>query len=151
MEKKIDFTVGACIIYQNKILLRWKTKLQVWLFPGGHVEVNETPDMALRREVKEETGLGITFLQPSILPKQVEEMEVLALPFHTNLHQAGDHLHYQPYYLCTSSTDKFITNQKSEKMQWFDAGEVELLSDCPDNIKVIAKYAFEKYKEINHG
>ena len=34
-------------------------KLDVWLYPGGHVEDTETPDEALVREVKEETGLDI--------------------------------------------------------------------------------------------
>ncbi|MFA6252916.1 MAG: NUDIX domain-containing protein [Patescibacteria group bacterium] len=151
MEKKIDFTVGACIIWQDRVLMMFHTKLSKWLFPGGHVEANETPDMALRREVKEETGLDITFLQPSVLPKQAEEIEVLALSFHNNLHQAGDHLHYQPHYLCSTNTADFVQNSESKEMRWFAAGEVEALSDCPDNIKVIAKYAFEKYKEINHG
>lgn len=151
MEKKIDFTVGACIIFENKILLMFHSKLNKWLLPGGHIEANETPDMALRREVKEETGLEITFLQPSILPRQVEEVEVLALSFHNNLHQAGDHLHYQPHYLCSTNTVNFVQNSESKEMRWFAADEVESLVGCPNNVRAIVKYAFEKYKEINHG
>jgi len=38
-------------------------KLKKWLPPGGHVEENESPPEAATREVKEETGLEITFIK----------------------------------------------------------------------------------------
>jgi 8-oxo-dGTP diphosphatase len=31
----------------------------VWNFPGGGIEINETPEMACIREVKEETGIEV--------------------------------------------------------------------------------------------
>ena len=41
------------------MLLVKHKKLGVWLYPGGHIERHETPDEALIREVKEETGLSV--------------------------------------------------------------------------------------------
>jgi ADP-ribose pyrophosphatase YjhB (NUDIX family) len=57
--KKKHFTASALIIDNNKVLLVYHNKLDVWLYPGGHVEDDENPDEALFREVREETGLEV--------------------------------------------------------------------------------------------
>jgi len=54
-------TVGALIFSpEDKLLLmqshKWRNR---YVVPGGHIELGETMQDALRREVKEETGLDI--------------------------------------------------------------------------------------------
>jgi nucleoside triphosphatase len=54
-------TVGALILNGNKQILlarsnKWKNR---YTLPGGHIELGETMEEALRREVKEETGLEV--------------------------------------------------------------------------------------------
>jgi nucleoside triphosphatase len=54
-------TVGALIFdRQGKVFLmqshKWRGK---WVLPGGHIELGERMEDALRREVKEETNLDI--------------------------------------------------------------------------------------------
>jgi len=54
-------TVGALIFNaEGKLFLmrshKWKGK---WVVPGGHIELGERMEDALRREVKEETNLDI--------------------------------------------------------------------------------------------
>jgi 8-oxo-dGTP pyrophosphatase MutT (NUDIX family) len=64
---KKEFTASVYLIDNQKVLLIYHPKLQKWLPPGGHVEADETPAEAARREVLEETGLEIEFyLQENI-------------------------------------------------------------------------------------
>ena len=41
------FTASALVIHDNKVLLVNHLKLGVWLYPGGHIENNETPDQTI--------------------------------------------------------------------------------------------------------
>ncbi len=43
--------------YQAKVLLVFHKASQLWVFPGGHIDPNETPGEAAVREVLEETGV----------------------------------------------------------------------------------------------
>jgi 8-oxo-dGTP pyrophosphatase MutT (NUDIX family) len=58
-----EFTASVYLIENQKVLLLYHVKLQKWLPPGGHLERDETPAEAARREVLEETGLEIEFIQ----------------------------------------------------------------------------------------
>jgi len=52
----------AAIIRHNKILLvqqRTQSDYGLWGLPGGHVEVAETPEQAVIREIKEELGVAL--------------------------------------------------------------------------------------------
>lgn len=53
---------SAIIVSENKILLmhRKKEGREYWVFPGGGVEKDETPEQAVKREVLEETSLKVT-------------------------------------------------------------------------------------------
>ena len=51
---------GGCIINdQGEVLLQRRGDCNKWGFPGGALELGETPQMAAVREVKEETGLDV--------------------------------------------------------------------------------------------
>ncbi len=51
---------GGCIFNEKgEVLLQKRGDCNLWGFPGGAVELGETPEMAAVREIKEETGLDI--------------------------------------------------------------------------------------------
>jgi 8-oxo-dGTP diphosphatase len=56
--KKNIYVVGAVIIHEGKILCAQRGARQtlplMWEFPGGKIEAEETPQMALLREIQEE-------------------------------------------------------------------------------------------------
>lgn len=61
--------VGVLVILQcnDKILLGKRKGSHghgEWSFPGGHLEMNETPDECGKRELLEETGIDIHDLKP---------------------------------------------------------------------------------------
>lgn len=52
----------ALVFHNQRILLLLPTGKQKYHLPGGHVEPSETFSQGLLREVKEETGLPVTFI-----------------------------------------------------------------------------------------
>src|SRR5258706_14045404 len=62
----------------KKTLLLHHKKHNTWFQPGGHVEDIENPVEAVIREVKEETGIDISFLQEKI--KKMDNASILPIP-----------------------------------------------------------------------
>ena len=59
-EKIILVFAGGCIFdLDGKVLLQRRGDSHQWGFPGGAIELGETPEMAAIRETKEETGLDV--------------------------------------------------------------------------------------------
>jgi 8-oxo-dGTP diphosphatase len=70
---QLVISVGVILNDKREILLGLRHQPQSpeihnkWEFPGGGIELNETPEKALLREVKEETGLNVEIVR--LLPK----------------------------------------------------------------------------------
>ena len=77
-----EATVGALVVNEKGEVLivrssKWKNKHTV---PGGHIELGERAEDAIRREVKEETGLDVEpvrllLVQQAIYPKDYHKHE----------------------------------------------------------------------------
>lgn len=66
MSKKLIEVVGAAIIDDNKVLAMQRsdqmTLSGLWEFPGGKIEVGETEEDALIREIREELDTNIEII-----------------------------------------------------------------------------------------
>lgn len=59
-DKIILTFAGGCIFNdKGEVLLQKRSDFDAWGFPGGAIELGETPQMAAIREIKEETGLDV--------------------------------------------------------------------------------------------
>ena len=97
------FVATALIVRDDRILLIHHKKIGLWLPPGGHIEAEEDPVAALRREICEETGLEIEILSDSVDPRASDEtVQVLPLPHHIQVERIADgpHEHIDLVYLC---------------------------------------------------
>jgi 8-oxo-dGTP pyrophosphatase MutT (NUDIX family) len=57
------FTASVCVFNdEGAMLLVHHRKLDLWLYPGGHIDADEAPDEAAKREVLEETGIEVALI-----------------------------------------------------------------------------------------
>jgi 8-oxo-dGTP pyrophosphatase MutT (NUDIX family) len=139
---KTDLVVAGYIIHKGRVLLVHHRKLDRWLPPGGHIEANETPDQALRREVREELGISIALLMQAPVPQQGNVRKNLALPFHVNVHPVGDHDHCCLFYLCKPINPEQISiNNELKDARWFSRDELAE-EHIPEDVRLIAQHAF---------
>jgi len=78
MEKKYpEPTVGALILNDKKQVLlvkshKWRNRFTL---PGGHIEIGETIEESLKREVKEEIGLKIKPIRFLLMQEAIKSKE----------------------------------------------------------------------------
>ena len=113
---------------------------------GGHIELNEDPNQAAVREVKEEVNLDIV-LENSLQTFQRSESDYKELipPYFLNRHRVSDsHEHITLTYFAKTNTNNIMQLSKSEQSsdcRWFTNNELESLEDLPKNVKYYAQKA----------
>lgn len=128
-------TVGALIFNQEgKIFLmtspKWKGK---YVVPGGHIELGETIEEALRREIKEETNLDIYDIDLIIIQNFI---------FGEEFHEKKHFIFLD--YACKTNDSKVILNKEGTNYKWVTLDEALKLPLEPYTKILILKYK-EKY------
>lgn len=127
--------MGALIIEQRRVLLcrRGKEPLKgYWSLPGGAVEAGERVVDALKREVREETGLEI-------------ETNFVAEVFERITPDAEGRIEYHYVlldYLCRVVGGELAAGDDAAEVAWFERAELPGLLITPGSLAVIEK-AFE--------
>lgn len=120
---------AAIILHNNRVLAARRASHKhmggYWEFPGGKIELGETPEQSLARELQEE--LGIT--------ARVGEH------FYSHQHNYGDKQIMLMAYLCTWGAGELILNDH-DAIQWCSALELSSLSWAPADIPIVGVLQF---------
>lgn len=148
IHEKIDFVVNIFIVYGDKVLLILHKRLKKWLPVGGHIELDENPDEALFREVKEECGLEIEVMvnKPII---ELEGTEFLYPPVFLDIHDITDtHKHIGLCYFARAKSDKFNFNKdEHDDIRWFSKEDLD--NSCLNISSAVKFYAKEALNKVN--
>ncbi len=124
---------GAFIINdKNELLLQQRNKTPekgYWSIPGGKVEMFETLHQAVKREVKEETGV------------EIEIIDLLGVCDHI---VPNEKVHWiSPTFLCriVKGEPKIMEPTKHIDMRWFS------LEQLPENLTITTQNALNCYKK----
>lgn len=130
-------------------LLHWHRKIKTWLPPGGHIEINENPEEAARREVEEETGIiEFHFIsnQEEVLGKIDDRSNLLRLP-HYLLEEEIEINHYHLdwifYAFVEIHSDEIVFNNTTFK--WFNIKQLELENSMFENVRYLAIKGINKF------
>lgn len=102
---RFHITVKGIVVLDNKILLLKRVKpstdgLGFWELPGGGLEYGETPNQALIRELKEETGLDIVIIKAAYTFTKIREdyqtvgIGFLCIPKNDHVRLSDEHTDY---------------------------------------------------------
>lgn len=133
IHEKIDFTVEVFVVHKNKVLLRRHDKYKMWLSVGGHIELDEDPNEAALREVKEEVGLDIQLYDTRTFKHEHGQEKELIAPIFLKRHPVPhNHEHVVLTYFATSDTDRVIPEKPTDEWKWVTREELDSMDLRPD-------------------
>lgn len=100
----------------NELLLVDHKKAELWLPPGGHVELNEHPKETVKREAKEELGIDAEFLFE----------DPLFLTITNTVGNVARHTDVSLWYVLRGNRETPLTFDLNEfyQIQWFHQKEI---------------------------
>jgi len=147
IHEQIDFTVEVFCVHAGRVLLRRHDKFGIWLGVGGHVELDEDPDEAAHREVREEVGLEIELIGKTAVPKdpRVVDYRQLVPPAFAHRHRvSADHEHVVLTYFACALSDKVVAGgtDVSDEWRWVSGDELDDPAlDLRANVRFYAEQA----------
>lgn len=146
-----QWTVAVFVVHQGQVLLLWHRKHRTWLPPGGHVEPDELPDEAARREVWEETGLQVELVGRRGLPG-LESPRQLVLPAGIQVEPAGpQHEHIDLVYLARPVQIRPLQpNHESAQLGWYGPDHLRELP-LREDVRRWCRLALERLGGLDSG
>ena len=148
IHEKIDFTVAIFIVQDKKILLIHHRKLDKWLPIGGHIELDEDPEIAALREAKEESGLDVELIGERP-PTTSPGTRALIAPRFLDIHRISDtHEHIGMIYWARlkDSNEVKLATEEHHDIRWCSRDDLEKLS--PPMTDAVKWYCHQALAEI---
>ena len=138
-QKYPEPTVGALIFNpEGKILLikshKWRGK---YVIPGGHIELGEKMEEALKREIKEETGLDIFDIKFICFQEFIFD----------NVFWKKKHFIFFDF-ACKTNSNEVKLNSEAEEFLWVNLEEALKLNLEPYTKRTIEEYLKKKAGEM---
>lgn len=126
IHERYDFVVSVFIVHRRRVLLVHHKKYNEWLPIGGHIDLDEDPDQALDKEIREECGLRVRILNtaPAIAHRHVKPLRT---PSFMDVHRISDtHKHIALVYFAKASSDRArLHTREHRELGWFTARELD--------------------------
>ena len=122
----------------ERVLLMYHRKLQLWLQMGGHGEGELDPSLIARREAIEESALPDLTFFPSNEQPMIIDVDAHSIPTRQNI---PEHYHLDiRYLLLTSSPEKIrLPHAEAHELRWFSLAEIPALPLKPATLRLIKK------------
>jgi len=137
-EQKKTINVVAAIIIKDGSLFatqrgygEWK---DWWEFPGGKIEQGETPEEALKREIREELTTEIC------IEEFLCTVEHDYPKFHLTMH----------CYICSLLTEALHLNEH-EAARWLKNDELDNVKWLPADVKVVERLKEDKWNNVTES
>jgi 8-oxo-dGTP pyrophosphatase MutT (NUDIX family) len=148
IHEKIDFTVVVFVVRDGKILLVHHRGLDKWLPLGGHIELDEDPEVAALREAREESGLDVELLGERP-PTNEPGTRALIAPRFMDIHRITDtHRHIGMMYWARARQGSVtLAGAEHHDIRWCDSGDLEKLRPAMSNaVKWYCRKALEEIR-----
>lgn len=146
LHEQIDISVTVYVVHGSTVLLRMHEKYKQWFGPGGHVELDEDPNEAAVREVKEEVGLDVVLWkgnQRFETPEGDDNRQLIPPVGLQRHHTSPAHEHVDMVYFASSDSDVVqvaYDGDRSDEWRWLTMDELDGLELRPD-VKFYAQEA----------